>query len=148
MHRFGRCPVRVGPKPRNGTRAALSSHFVNRRKVVQRERRRVNITSRRVRVFDWNLLSIETLTAPAALSVHVCTFNTIFLPALQPRTIQRGCLFIVAKSKLGRHRGYYKFLAFQDGLSKYSKRGLPLRASGSGFRDYKSLLKGRGQVGG
>ena len=90
---------------------------------------------------DWNFFFIETLTAPAGLSVHVCTLNTIFPPALQPKTIQRGCLFIVAKSKLGRHRGHYKFL---DGLSKYSKRGLPLRASGSGFRNYKSLLKGRG----
>ena len=143
MHRFGRCPV-LGPKPRNGTRAALTSHLVNRRNVVQRGRRRVNITSWRVQVFDWNFFFIETLTAPAALSVHVCTLNTIFLPALQPRTVQRGCLFIVAKSKLGRHRGHYKFLAFQDGLSKYSKRGLPLRASGSGLRDYKSRLKGRG----
>ena len=127
MHRFGRCPV-LGPKPRNGKRAALTSHLVNRRNVVQRGRRGVNITSRRVRVFDWNFF-IETLTAPAAPSVHVCTLNTIFLPALQPGTIQRGCLFIVAKSKLRRRcRRHHKFRAFRDGLS----------------RDYKSLLKGRG----
>ena len=99
---FRRCPV-LGPKPRNGKRAALASHFVNRRNVVQRGRRRVNITSRRVQISDWNFFFIEMLTAPAAPSVHVCTLNTIFLPALQPRTIQRGCLFIVAGSKLGRH---------------------------------------------